>query len=52
MNVLRTLIFNDEVSLTVADTTEMAKEGVIRHGLKGKEAEAFARTLAFLTICF
>ena len=48
MNVLRTLIYNDEVSLTLADTTELAKEGIKRHQLEGEAAEAFARTLSFL----
>jgi len=49
MNVLRTLVFDDEVSLTIADTTSIAKEGIKRHALQGEAAEAFARTLAFLT---
>ena len=49
MNVLRTLVFRDEVSLTIADTTALAQEGIKRHGLTGEQAETFARTLAFLT---
>ena len=49
MNVLRTLIYGDEVSLTLADTTELAREGIKRHLLQGEAAEVFARTLAFST---
>ena len=48
-NVLRTLIFEDQVSLTIADTTEIVKEGMKLHGLTGEKAEAFARGLSFLT---
>jgi redox-regulated HSP33 family molecular chaperone len=49
MNVLRALIYNEEVSLTMADTTSLANEGIQRHGLSGEGAIAFARTLSALT---
>ena len=49
MNVLRALIYNEEVSLTIADTTSLANEGIQRHGLSGEGAIAFARTLSALT---
>ena len=37
-NLLRTLIFNDEVSLTIADTTEIVREGMRFHGLSPASA--------------
>lgn len=49
MNALRTLIYEGEVSLTVADTTSLVKEGIVRHGLTGETAIAFGRTLSMLT---
>ena len=49
MNVLRTLIYDGEVSLTIADTTELVKEGITRHALQGETAIAFGRTLSMLT---
>lgn len=49
MNVLRALIYNEEVSLTVADTTALVKEGIQRHALTGESAIAFGRTLSALT---
>ena len=49
MNVLRTLIYGGEVSLTIADTTKLVNEGITRHGLKGEAAIAFGKTLAMLT---
>ena len=48
-NILRTLIFEEQVSLTIADTTEIVEEGIKLHGLTGEKAEAFARALSFLT---
>ena len=48
-NVLRTLIWDEQVSLTIADTTEIARKGIKLHGLSGKKADAFARALSFLT---
>lgn len=49
MNVLRTLIYDGEVSLTIADTTALVKEGMNRHGLTGEAGIAFGRTLSMLT---
>ena len=49
MNVLRTLIYDGEVSLTIADTTALVKEGINRHGLTGEAGIAFGRTLSMLT---
>ena len=49
MNVLRALIYNEEVSLTIADTTALVNEGIKRHGLTGEGAIAFAKTLSALT---
>ena len=49
MNVLRTLIWDEQVSLTIADTTKLVEEGINIHRLKGEQADAFARALSFLT---
>lgn len=49
MNVLRALIANDEISLTVANTTELCKAGADRHHLSGEQAEIFARAVSFAT---
>lgn len=49
MNVLRTLIFNEQVSLTIADTTALVSEGIKKHGVTGEKAGVFARALSFLT---
>ena len=49
MNVLRTLIYDGEVSLTIADTTKLVNEGINRHNLTGETATAFGRTLSMLT---
>ncbi len=49
MNVLRTLIYDGEVSLTIADTTQLVNEGINRHHLTGETATAFGRTLSMLT---
>ena len=49
MNVLRTLIYDGEVSLTIADTTQIVKEGIARHNLQDETAVAFGRTLSMLT---
>ncbi len=48
-NVLRTLIWNEQVSLTLADTTKIIQEGIKLHNLSGEQAEIFARALSFLT---
>ena len=48
-NVIRTLIWDEQVSLTIADVTEMVKEGVRLHNLSGERAQSFAGALGFLT---
>lgn len=48
-NVLRTLIINDGVSLTLADTTEMVKESVKKHRLSKYSALALGKTLSAMT---
>lgn len=47
-NLLRTLIFGD-VSLTVADTTEMVQEGIKRHALASTSALVFGKALSAMT---
>ena len=49
MNVVRTLIWDEQVSLTIADTTEIVKEGIRLHNLFGSQAEIFSGALSFLT---
>lgn len=48
-NVLRTLIFNGQVSLTVADTTEMVREGMRLHRLSPASAYVFGKALSAMT---
>ena len=48
-NVLRTLILGDEVSLTIADTTEMVKEGMRLHGLSAASAYVYGRGMSAMT---
>ncbi|MBR2646826.1 MAG: Hsp33 family molecular chaperone HslO [Clostridia bacterium] len=48
-NVVRTLLFDEQVSLTVADTTEMIKEGARRHGLSETSTIVFGRALSVAT---
>ena len=48
-NVLRTLIFNDEVSLTIADTTEIVQEGIRLHNLTPASAYIYGRGMSALT---
>ncbi|MBR2023680.1 MAG: Hsp33 family molecular chaperone HslO [Clostridia bacterium] len=48
-NVLRTLIINDGVSLTLADTTEMVKESVRKHRLSKCSALVLGKTLSAMT---
>jgi molecular chaperone Hsp33 len=45
-NVFRQLIFNDQVSLTLADTTAAVGEGIKRHGLSASQAEIFGAVLS------
>ena len=46
MNLIRTLIYDGQVSLTLADTTELVKEGARRHGLKGAAAKVLGKALS------
>ena len=48
-NLLRTLIFNDEVSLTIADTTEIVREGMRFHGLSPASAYFYGRGMSAMT---
>ena len=48
-NLLRTLIFNDEVSLTIADTTEIVREGMRFHGLTPASAYFYGRGMSAMT---
>ena len=53
-NLIRTLIWNDEVSLTLIDGTKLCKRGEEIHGLYGVTDEIFAESLlftAFLSAC-
>ncbi|MBQ5926913.1 MAG: Hsp33 family molecular chaperone HslO [Clostridia bacterium] len=47
-NVLRTLIYGDEVSLTMIDATALAKDGQKIHALSKAGADLFSRALAFV----
>ena len=48
-NLLRTLIYNGQVSLTLADTTEIVREGARLHGLSKASAYTFGRALSLMT---
>lgn len=53
-NVLRTLIYNGQVSLTIADTTELVREGIRLHRLSSASAYVFGKALsamAFMSAC-
>ena len=53
-NLLRTLVYDNQVSLTLADTTGLVKEGVRLHGLSKDAAYVFGKTLsamAFMSAC-
>ena len=45
-DVLRALVYDGEISLTVADTTELVKEGVKLHNLSNSAAQLFGRALS------
>lgn len=45
-NVLRALIYDGEVSLTLADTTQLVREGVKLHNLTSSAAQLFGRALS------
>ncbi len=48
-DVLRTLIFDGQVSLTLADTTELVNEGIKRHGLSAASALVLGKALSIMT---
>ena len=48
-NVLRTLIYNGQVSLTLVDATEIAKEGIQLHKTSKGSSQLFAKALAVMT---
>ncbi len=48
-NVLRALIFDGQVSLTLADTTAIVKEGAKLHNLSKDTAVVFGKTLSAMT---
>lgn len=48
-NVLRALVYDNQVSLTLSDVTEMVKEGKRRHHLSQSAAYVFGKTLAAMT---
>ncbi len=48
-NVLRTLIFDEQVSLTLVDTTAMVKEGARLHRLSFDTMTVFGKTLSAMT---
>jgi len=48
-NVIRTLIFDGQVSLTLADTTTIVKEGARLHLLSADAAIVFGKTLSAMT---
>ncbi len=48
-NLLRTLIYDDQVSLTIADTTEIVQEGMRLHGLSDASGYVFGKALSAMT---
>ena len=48
-NILRTLVCDGQVSLTVADTTEIVKESIQLHKLSVSSAETLGRALSAMT---
>lgn len=48
-NLLRTLIYDGQVSLTLADTTEMVQEGIRLHRLSKGSAYVFGKALSAMT---
>ena len=49
MNMLRTLVFGGQVSLTLANTSEMIKEGARLHGLSPASTVVFGKALSAMT---
>ena len=48
-NVLRTLVFDGQVSLTLANTTAIVKEGIKRHNLSASSALVLGKSLSVMT---
>ena len=48
-NTVRTLVFGGQVSLTIADTTEMAREAIRRHRLQKTSATVLCKALSAMT---
>ena len=48
-NLLRTLIYDSQVSLTISDTTELVKEGIKRHRLSQESARVFGEAISAMT---
>lgn len=48
-NLLRALIYDNQVSLTLADTTEMVNEGIKRHALSPLSAYVFGKAISAMT---
>lgn len=48
-NLLRTLIYNEQVSLTLADTTAIVQEGIRLHRLSRGSAYVFGKALSAMT---
>lgn len=48
-NLLRTLIYNEQVSLTLADTTEIVREGMRLHRLSKGASYVFGKALSAMT---
>ena len=48
-NLLRTLVFDGQVSLTLADTTEIVREGIKLHKLSPSAAFVFGKALSAMT---
>ncbi len=48
-NILRALLYNKEVSLTLADTTEIVKRGAFLHKLSPASTSLFGRGMSALT---
>ncbi len=48
-NLLRTLVYNGQVSLTLADTTALVTEGARLHALSGTSAYLFGKALSAMT---
>lgn len=48
-NVVRTLVFNNQVSLTLIDTTNIVKAGIAFHGLCKTSALVFGKAISAMT---